>query len=105
MKRIAPWPTTSSDEVSKVTPWACVANWEHVPALVTADLRCTAFKHRRSLCGVLSWGTAEGVARLAGRVLHGDGPMCYDWPKPPIWPEDLPLIRELLRSAAAIRRC
>ncbi len=22
--------------------------------------------------------------------------MCHDWPKPPIWPEDLPLIRELL---------
>ncbi len=23
--------------------------------------------------------------------------MCYDnWPLPPIWPEDLPLIRELL---------
>ncbi len=21
--------------------------------------------------------------------------MCHDWPKPPIWPEDLPLIREL----------
>ena len=22
--------------------------------------------------------------------------MCHDWPKTPIWPEDLPLIRELL---------
>ncbi len=22
--------------------------------------------------------------------------MCHGWPKPPIWPEDLPLIRELL---------
>ncbi len=22
--------------------------------------------------------------------------MCHDWPKPPIWPDDLPLIRELL---------
>ncbi len=22
--------------------------------------------------------------------------MCHDWPKPPIWIEDLPLIRELL---------
>ena len=22
--------------------------------------------------------------------------MCHDWPKPPIWPEHLPLIRELL---------
>ena len=22
--------------------------------------------------------------------------MCHDWPKPPIWPEDLPLSRELL---------
>ncbi len=22
--------------------------------------------------------------------------MCHDWPQPPIWPEDLPLIRELL---------
>ena len=22
--------------------------------------------------------------------------MCHDWPKPPIWPEDLPLIRDLL---------
>ncbi len=25
--------------------------------------------------------------------------MCHDWPKPPIWPEDLLLIRELLRAA------
>ena len=22
--------------------------------------------------------------------------MCHDWPMPPIWPEDLPLIRQLL---------
>ncbi len=22
--------------------------------------------------------------------------MCHDWPTPPIWPVDLPLIRELL---------
>ncbi len=22
--------------------------------------------------------------------------MCHDWPKPPTWPKDLPLIRELL---------
>ncbi len=22
--------------------------------------------------------------------------MCHDWPKPPIWPKDLPLIRELM---------
>ncbi len=22
--------------------------------------------------------------------------MCHDWPKAPIWPDDLPLIRELL---------
>ena len=22
--------------------------------------------------------------------------MCHDWPKPPIWPEGLPLIREPL---------
>ncbi len=22
--------------------------------------------------------------------------MCHDWPKPPFWPEDLPLIRKLL---------
>ncbi len=26
--------------------------------------------------------------------------VCHDWPKPPIWPEDLPLIRELLGDQA-----
>ncbi len=34
--------------------------------------------------------------------------MCYDdWPKPPIWPEDLPLIHELLTDeeyAEVLRR-
>ena len=33
--------------------------------------------------------------------------MCPDWPLPPIWPEDLPLIRELLtpeECAALLRR-
>ncbi len=38
----------------------------------------------------------ETVSLHLGRVLHGDGHMCHDWPKPPIWPEDLPMIRELL---------
>ncbi len=28
--------------------------------------------------------------------------MCHDWPKPPIWPEDLPLIRELLRRTVQV---
>ena len=33
--------------------------------------------------------------------------MCHNWPKPPIWPEDLPLIRELLTDeeyAEVLRR-
>ncbi len=97
MRRIALWPTTSSAEVSKVTPWACVPNCEHVPALVTLPT-CGAPPSNTggAFVGCCRGGTAEGVARLAGRVLHGDGLMCHDWPKPPIWPEDLPLIHELL---------
>ena len=33
--------------------------------------------------------------------------MCHDWPKPPIWPDNLSLIRELLTDeeyAALLRR-
>ncbi len=49
----------------------------------------------RSGCATRSCSTVERRAIRSGHTARGTT-HAHDWPKSPIWPEDLPLIRELL---------